>query len=813
MLTGQLPGKWEPLPLVKGTKAIINKRVAVIDTIVSKEKVPKIQEIYNPAKLEFMSIVIPDTLEKLNFKSYDLIWAKKELIPNGLIFKDIASHNIKYLDKPHGLPSNSISSIAEDKNGLIYLTSSSGLLVFNGSEITIYEDHPYFSFTNAKSLFYDKNGKMWIASDEQIGYIYDNKLYLSENKIFGGVHLQPFREDENGDFIISTNFNGLFIVKKGFILHYENGLPHNMIADAIRTGDDKLWIAFVRHGVGFIKNDSLFAYKEFGDYNNSRAFLENNGELWIGNFAAPLLKYRNDSLFTVKLDLMTNYVYTLEKNSKGIWFSDYGRGVFLVKPNGEYYRFYSENGLNGASHYDLFIDSYENVWVASLYNGLSRIDENFFYQESNNPYSDKINETELDQDGNFWHFRSGELLTKETPDEFIVYRNIPDSTFLLHAHCIDGFIRDDGVWMGSYGMGIIQLNRMEYTYHRVDNKSYNDNSMFYLENDEAGGIWTATVNNKLLYLYNDQFYNFSNSEEWKDYVFTAIKKTRDGEIFVTTRRNGIIHIQNDRYQKIALLESPNSNRISHIHKDLSGNFWFFMNNEIQIMKTDGSCSKVESPLFINNPITDFIEIEKDNFMGVSSNGIISIKKNAEGLEVKIYDRNQGLYMVDNVSIHQNNNGNVMIGNTNALVLTDSIFLNKKSPPKLSFNRVEIDSDTLYVADKAFEIEQGKQVRFVFNKIFWGNRSTLHYKLSHNNANGSWNEHISNSLSFQELAYGNYQLSVYALGDDQKSAVLDIAFKIKPYWYQTSLANWGFIALIVSAASGFFYYREKSARAE
>lgn len=813
ILIGQLPGQWEPLPNVKGAKAIINKREAVIDTIVSKEKSSKIQEIYNPAKLEFISIVKPDTLEKLEYKAYELNWTKRESITNGLIFKDIARHNIKYLDKPHGLPNKAITSIAEDKNGLIYLTSYSGLLVFNGTEITIYEDHPYFSFSNSKSLFYDKNGKMWIATDEQVGYIYDGKLFLPEKQIFGGVHLQPFREDKNGDFIISTNFNGLFIIKDDFILHYEKGLPHSMIADAILTSDDKLWIAFVRHGVGFIKNDSLFAFKEFGTYNNSRSFLEHNGELWIGNFAAPLLKYRNDSLFTVRLNTTTNYVYSLEKNLKGIWFSDYGKGVFLIKPDGQYHRFYSENGLSDRNAYNLFIDSYENVWVADLLNGLSRIDENLFYKNPDNSFIEKISETEIDLDGNSWHFRNGELLTKETPNEFIVYRNIPDTSFLLHAHCIDGFIRDDGVWMGSYDMGIIQLNGMEYTYHELDNTSYNDNSMFDLEYDDAGGIWTVTDSNLLLYLHNDQFYNFSDSEEWKDHVFVSMKKTRDGEIFVTTRRNGLIQIENGRYQKVALLESPNSKQVSHVFKDSSDEFWFFMNNEIQLMKEDGSFSQKRDPIFNNNPITDFIEIEKDNFLGVSSNGIISIKKTPESFEIKLFDRNYGLYMVDNVSIHQNSNGEVIIANTDGIVVCDSTFINKKSPPKLSFNRIIVDDSTEVSSESHLRFDQQSSLKFIFNNIFWGGTSKLFYQLNRGNRESNWNQAISNSIPFNDLTYGDYQLTVYAEGDGVRSEQLQFDFEIKPYWYQTSFARWGFIILIACSTIGFFYYRENRARVE
>lgn len=804
---GQFNGQWKPLPEAIRTKAVINKRPAVIDTILSREKPKRIQEIPSQSKLEFISIVVPDTLEKPIYKAYPIHWSRKESVSNGLVFKDVASYNIKYLDKAHGLPSNYITSIAEDTDGLIYLTSTDGLMVFNGTDILIYENHPFFSFASAKTLYKDREGRMWIANEEQVGYIYEDKLYLPEPQIFGGVHQQPFREDENGDFFISTNFNGVFIVKQDFILHYEKGLPHSMTADAIRTSDGKLWIAFPRHGVGYIKNDSLFAYKELNEC-TARSFLERDGELWIGNYAGPLQKHRNDSLFTVKLEVKSNYVYAMEQNSKGVWIASFGKGVFLIKPNGEYHWFNQDNGLINRNSFDLYIDSYENVWVADYLTGISRIDENLFYFKSNIFLTTKISGSKKDQDGNNWYFRNGGLVVKETPDEYVAYRNIPDSEFLLHAHCMDGFTRNDGIWMGSFGMGIIQLKEMEYTYYQWPDDSYENNTMFYLQPDSAGGIWTITPY-KLLYLDNGHFYDYSYSQEWKDYKFTGSIMSPDGELFLFTEKNGLILLQNDRYQNIELL--PNSSRVYYVYKDHSGIIWFFMNNQIQLLKQDGSISRIENSIINDNPIFHFLEIEKDNFLGVSSNGIISVKNKGGEYEMKIFDRNQGLYMIDNSSIQRNSIGEIFIAHRDGVIKLDSTFINKKSAPKLSFNRLEVDGDTLSGVDNGFSVEQGKQIRAVFNKIYWGNKSSLHYKLGHNNSTANWNEQASNSITFQELAHGNYTLTVFAKGDELISEEVSVQFRILPYWYQTTWAKVLFAVLILGSIIAYFLNRERKAR--
>ena len=806
--TAQSDLQWKKLPTVQGTEAYINKRKALIDTIIPKEPAPRVKELYKESKLEFISIVVPDTLEHIKYKSYPLNWTKKETLPNGMIFKDEASFNIKYLDKGHGLPGNSVSSIAEDKDGLIYMTSTSGLLVLNGSEITIYGDHPHFAFTSSKSLFYDQNGKMWIASDEQVGFIYENKLYLPEKPIFGGVHQQPFREHENGDFFISTNYNGLYIVKEDYLLHYEKGLPHNMITDAILTSENKLWIGFARHGVGYIQNDSLFAFKELGNYGTTRAFLECEGELWIGNFSAPLLKYRNDSLFTVKLEVVTNYVYTLEQNSKGIWFTDYSYGLFLIKPNGEYYFFNKNNGLIDRNAYDLFIDSYENVWVADLLNGVSRVDENFFHLKANIPHIERINEIECDNEGNCWNFRNGRFLVKETSKNYIRYKNESDSEFPVLAHCLDGFVKNDEVWMGSYGQGIISLQNMDFTFYQLKGADYFDNSMRHLQCDSYDRIWTITENNQLQYLLNGRFYNLSIAPEWKDYQFVSTEKMVDGTFFVTTRRNGVIQIKDDQYRKVVLSESPNSKYISKIFRDSSDDLWFFMNGEVQVRKPNGSIIRVENQVFIDNPLRDVVEVTKNHFLGVSSNGIVSIIRNSSELEVTLYDRSEGLYMVDNVTIHQNKDGEIIIANSNGIVVCDSSLINTKPPPKLSFNRLVIN-DSTEVDPHGVKIEQQKSLEYVFNVINWGSKSQLYYILERNGqSNTKWNSIAGNTIRFNELTFGNYVLKVYAQGRNSKSTVWETTFVIQPYWYQTI---WFFLFIFFSISGliiGYFLFKQR-----
>ena len=800
----QVKYDWKPLPDVKAIKSYSDQFHAQVKKHPPDPAPPVIREVYLDEQPEFVTSIQPDLLSRLHFEAYELTLDQRIDIPNGMVFKDISNSNIKYLDQAHGLLTNDISVIAEDKDGLIYLGSSKGLLVFNGKELSVYQGNAAFSLTGIRSLWFDAEGKLWVATDINICYIQNQKIFVPEMD-FGPTHLQGFSESSaTGEFFIFTVYHGLFILKEGQMYQYNAGLPTPHVSCAIRTDDGRLWLAFGNSGFGYIQKDSLFMYKREGIENSPRSLLEVGGELWLGQFRGKLMKHRNDSLFNVLLnDRRRHHIYSFASNEQGLWFPDYAEGVYLIKKNGEYDFIGEEHGLNGRVSFTLMADSFENIWVADAGNGISRIDELAFRPTRKFVSNHGIFQIEPDAYGNSWYFMNGGGLISESEEGYVEYLN-------SDRYSTSGAVSGDSLWISSETLGLTVLKDGVFTTYRMKKDEELDSTIYDIKMDANGRIWGWNYANRLYSFRNGQFYNFSSAPDLNDFKFINVLQTADKTIYAVALNNGVIAISNNKYAHLNMGNGLLSDQISFVFQDESGNTWFCASGRVQVVDAQGQSTVYQIKETESNPILQILETEKGSFMATTASGLLLMEKDQEGLTHKFYGKENGLKLIGNRMITRDRQGRILIGGGTSLKTFDPYYLKSdKSRPRLTLNRVladgvEVDRDHL-------EVEQEKVVNFVFNKIFWGQQSDLVYKLQHRSRSGNWNHVSSNVISFKELQYGNYELLVYAEGEGRKSEELQFKFTILPFWYQTDGAKLMYFLLAVTLIVGYIFYRESRAR--
>ena len=801
---GQLNREWKPLPEVKGTKAFINKRPATFTPISLKKEVNKVSEIYSSEQPEFISIVKPRKIEP-KFISYPLLIDQTIDLPNGMIFKDLSTSNIKYLDKAHGLFGNVITSVVENKDGLMFLGGEKGLVRYNGSELTVFRGLPEFSFRNIRSLFYDSKDRLWIATDVGVCYILNNQIFVPDQQIFGPSHLKGFNENlDTNELLIFTRFNGVFILNENVCYQYFDGLYNTAISSAMRSSDGRLWLAsgVASGGLGYIEKDSLFVYRREGGYNVPTCLYEYDNEIWCGVFVGSMLKHRNDSLFIVQTDsLVDKRTYSITSNKKGLWFNDYGNGLYLIKNNMEYVHFDQSIGLGGKTPFSLLNDSYQNIWVADTYTGISRIDENIIYKSNKKLGGNKITDIEIDPNGRTWYFMGGGYVTFEDDHGYTMMQG-------NNRHNESGLIKNGNIWMSSAERGLTKLSNNEFTHHAIKEKLEFDSTIYSIQLDDRGNIWGWNFANKL-YRYKDQkFYDYSQFQPWKKIRFIDVVGTNQNIVFALTANNGVIAIKDGNYihfhQGVGLL----SNQISHVFEDNEGNIWFCMSDKIQIFINQKIQIVLESNELVGNSISDMIQFNDSTFISTTAKGILKITKINGNYHYKLYGKDYGLHVAGNSLIKKNAMGELLIGGKDVLLRYDPYFLkDQKAVPKLNINRIILNDSTIIQTEKRIVIEQNEPISFIFNSINWGSTSNLFYQLNQQSNVGKWNQVPTNTVTFNELTYGDYNLQVYAKGNQLKSETYHIEFSILPIWYQTRLYKIVFFVLVTFVIMGIVWYRE------
>ncbi|HET8828348.1 MAG TPA: two-component regulator propeller domain-containing protein, partial [Pelobium sp.] len=76
----------------------------------------------------------------------------------------------KHISIDDGLSQNTVNSIAQDKKGIIWVGTLSGLNKFNGYNFTVFthneRDSTTISHNRVNVVFIDKDGKLWVGTDD-----------------------------------------------------------------------------------------------------------------------------------------------------------------------------------------------------------------------------------------------------------------------------------------------------------------------------------------------------------------------------------------------------------------------------------------------------------------------------------------------------------------------------------------------------------------------------------------------------------------------------------------------------------------------
>ncbi len=327
-------------------------------------------------------------------------------------------------DQVYGVSDNTIISIYQDYNGIIWLGSNRGINKLNTTrgKFKLFRNNPEnpnsVSEDIIKSLFQDSKGNFWVGTyheglnkfDINTGksIVYKNNPNdinsLSNNSIW------VIKEDGEGNLWVGTSFGlNKFDPSSGKAKAYikdptnPNSLIHNNISALKFLGDGYLWIGTWGGGLSILdlRGDKFINYSY--DKNNAYSigndqikfiFSDSEKNIWIGTLGGGLnkvegknishyenlkfIRYVNDEkdIESISSNSITS-IY--EDSDKNIYVGTFGGGLnkFSIK-DGEINKlkcekYFIEDGLPGNTVYAITGDDKGFIWL-STNNGISRFD-------------------------------------------------------------------------------------------------------------------------------------------------------------------------------------------------------------------------------------------------------------------------------------------------------------------------------------------------------------------------------------------------------------------------------------------------------
>jgi len=270
-----------------------------------------------------------------------------------------------------GLCANQVWTILEDKDGLMWFGTGSGLCKFNGitfETISIPKDnsksewlkqtYPIVNPSAVVSLIQDKSGIFWIGSNGAGVYNYDGIKFTSHLKERGKLMPDSLHhnvvlsivEDNEGDIWVSSfSHGGISQYSKGNFVHHtlKDGFGDGMTCSIYLDMKGNLWVG-TRNGGTYKYNGKKFLNVPDSNKDNQismATFLEDSkGTFWVASYARKgVYKYNGTSFvpFEVKDSEKLNDIKFISEDKNGnIWFG--GRYGVLWKYDGKTFKDFTQ---------------------------------------------------------------------------------------------------------------------------------------------------------------------------------------------------------------------------------------------------------------------------------------------------------------------------------------------------------------------------------------------------------------------------------------------------------------------------------------
>ncbi len=438
-----------------------------------------------------------------------------------------------------GLPQNSLLSLAQTRDGYLWLGTWEGLVRFDGARFVVFDKRNTEELRNhtIKALAEDASGTLWVGTEQGLVSYRDGRFERASGAAapLDGVKVEELLVGE-GVLWVGTSV-GLWQVPlgDGAARQYtvEQGLPASYVTALTQGEGGSVWVG-TKEGLARVVG----------------------GEVEGSAFAIPVPKPRPEIL-------------ALSRDSSGVLWVGTSSG--LVSWNGTVARrFTADDGLPATFVTALFTDTHGTLWVGTRRGGLVRHNAEGFSEPV--PGTGLVEAEVLslleDRDGHLWvgtysglfRLRDGSFSTYGLPEGLD-----PEGT--VTAVLED---RHGTMWIGTLGAGLYRLENGVFR-HVGAEEGLAEKVIPAIHEAADGTLWVGTVGG--LYRYDGKrFTKLSREQGGPQDVVTAILVDSRGDTWVGTQA-GLVRIHEGSATMYAAKQGF-THPVIVITEDAAGRVWF-----------------------------------------------------------------------------------------------------------------------------------------------------------------------------------------------------------------------------------------------
>ncbi len=492
------------------------------------------------------------------------------------LWSSVSNTIVEHYSVEQGLPNDVVNCTLKDRDGFIWFGTWYGLCRFDGQKFYTYNKrlgiNQELPPRKIQHLVEDKFGNLWMKTIDHKLYVFNKKterfyaVYDDMKNYSDNIQILKLQTNSNGDILLLTRDRNLLLAESD-----ENGK---------------------------VNIQNLYESK-----NNSRGFpiklehnvLEETDDYlcWVGVddkiFAVPkgdILSSKKENLITEKLQLSKSAHFScMIEHNQCIWLGENRGTFFCIDPQTGSVDRYILPGLN---------DKIVNLLVVNdrqIYITLEKLGTYLYdisaqqIQKIRLPINNGlVTDAFCDKQGKVWFHENGKALILYDPQNGSTFRH----TYREGAKNSKGklYIED----LEGHGLFFLtpfgEVLYYDYVKHRMDNwgekyeKTPQSLSFAHLYKDMDGIIWMASTEHGVygLKFPKKQFMlkhvpDFNNTDNHNKYGIRALYQTKDGDIWVSTRKPELYRYDNTGKLKYVYGVEEEIGVVYHIMEDNQGNIW------------------------------------------------------------------------------------------------------------------------------------------------------------------------------------------------------------------------------------------------
>jgi signal transduction histidine kinase len=726
-----------------------------------------------------------------------------------------------------GLPGGHVRSIAQTKDGYLWIGTDDGLIAFDGFSFRVVPSSSgAFSNSTILGLTTDSDGNLIVRLQGKV-------LVRKPNGIFESVsapnepstsYVTAMWREANGGILFADLLSGDLRFRDGKLerLVAAGGMSGPPIAISMAaTPDGKVWMGTLAASLLCASQGKLTNVAEVPAGKINSLLPDGENTFLIGTDQG-LFRWNGSKVVRAEgprsLDHLQILVMLRDRDDN-VWLGT-SNGLFRMNSQGVSFSDEATLGAGGTVN-ALFEDREGNLWVGGT-QGLERIRDSAFvtysqatglpWEHSGPLYADVENRIwSAPTDGGLFVMRNGSSVERVQGPGLV--KDV--------VYSIGG--QKNEIWLGRQQGG---LTRLRFEGGKIASQTYTEtnglaqNSVYAVYESRDGTVWAGTLSGGVSRLKNGHFATYTTANGLLSNTINSIAETRDGLIWVATA-NGLSSWSAGSWKTYTARNGLPSDSVNCLFEDSTGTLWIGTAKGIGFVQSGTIQSPHQVPDFLREPIFGIQDDRTGGLWIVTANHVVRVDRDklmhslVSAADVREYASSDGLESTEGVnrqrSVVADASGRIWFSMARGLsVLDPTRFAGNSVPAIAHVEAISADGNAIGLGDSIHVPASRKRIVFGYTGLSLAAPERIVFRYFLDGFDRNWSEPTTaREAVFTNLGPGSYKFRVMASNSEGvwNGSETAIPFQVDPAFWQTWWFRLAGVVVIGLAVLAFFRLRE------